>query len=229
MSKKVLLASPEVQKKATSNQNTVATNWSLCALCQKETAEKLECPSNLKRKGYSSTETYNKIAQNILELHNIGHLPDQINTNLFDENNLSLSFITNSASFHKNCKNKFNDLKIDRAKKRSATSDTTVPEVPKKITRRSISSLDIKDNCFFCNKDEGILHKVTTYRLDRRVRKCAFMLQDTVLLTKLSEGDMIALDAVYHKNCLTNLYKTTSLDIENYDYHDPEKEAHGVA
>ena len=42
--------------------------------------------------------------------------------------------------------------------------------------------------------------------LDTRVRECAHQLQDKVLIAKLSAGDMISQEAVYHAKCLVALY-----------------------
>ena len=61
--------------------------------------------------------------------------------------------------------------------------------------------------CFFCGESSGDFHKVSTLRLDARVRKCAMLLQDINLLGKLSSGDMIAQDTVYHAKCLLTLYR----------------------
>ena len=57
--------------------------------------------------------------------------------------------------------------------------------------------------CFFCDETTGDFHKVETISLDTRIRNIAKELQDTKLLAKLSVGDMIAIDAVYHLKCLT--------------------------
>ena len=72
-------------------------------------------------------------------------------------------------------------------------------------TRRSVGSLERTDNCFFCGEDEGKgpLHQAKTFNIDKRVRDYAETLQDHRLLAKLSIGDMHALDAKYHKRCLT--------------------------
>ena len=42
--------------------------------------------------------------------------------------------------------------------------------------------------------------------VDNRVRIAATELRDSKLLAKLAEGDMRAIDAVYHKHCMTTLY-----------------------
>ena len=48
--------------------------------------------------------------------------------------------------------------------------------------------------------------KAQTFELDRKVRNAANHLCDEMLLAKLSEGDMIAVEALYHKSCLSALY-----------------------
>ena len=51
-------------------------------------------------------------------------------------------------------------------------------------------------------------HKVATPALDANVHKMATELKDTPCPTvgkKISSGDMIAMDAAYHKHCLTGL------------------------
>ena len=47
---------------------------------------------------------------------------------------------------------------------------------------------------------------MSTLNIDTRFRKCAHQLQDKVLIAKLSAGDMISQEAVYHANCLVALY-----------------------
>ena len=58
--------------------------------------------------------------------------------------------------------------------------------------------------CFFCNMPAGAsgLHEASTKSIDANVRRCAVELEDTALLAKLAEGDMVVIDAKYHNNCL---------------------------
>ena len=58
--------------------------------------------------------------------------------------------------------------------------------------------------CPFCG-ETGDLHEVMTLEVDEKVRKMATDLQDSALLKHLAGGDMIAIEAKYHKNCMTNL------------------------
>ncbi|KAG7155158.1 hypothetical protein Hamer_G024623 [Homarus americanus] len=61
--------------------------------------------------------------------------------------------------------------------------------------------------CFFCHQDLGYqYHQVQTLGVDKHVRQVAELLEDTALLAQLSEGDMVAREAKYHKRCLTFLY-----------------------
>ena len=58
---------------------------------------------------------------------------------------------------------------------------------------------------FFCDGTTGNFHKVETIALGTRVvKQMAMELGDSKLLVKLSVGDMIAFDAVYHLKCLTS-------------------------
>ena len=61
-------------------------------------------------------------------------------------------------------------------------------------------------SCFFCDDTTGDLRKAETLALDTRVRRIAVEISDTNLLAKLSVRDMVAVDAVYHLNCLASFY-----------------------
>ena len=54
-----------------------------------------------------------------------------------------------------------------------------------------------RKKCFFCDSCVGDLHRVLTFELERMVKQCATILEDNILLGKLSVGDMIARDAMY--------------------------------
>ena len=70
--------------------------------------------------------------------------------------------------------------------------------------------------CFFCdemgNKQE--LRKASTFGLDKRARDCAYLIGDKRLLCKLSFNEMVVIDAVYHRACLTRFIgKWKALDV----------------
>ena len=64
-------------------------------------------------------------------------------------------------------------------------------------------------NVFFCSEvgNRKELRRAATLGLDRKVRECARLVGDKDLLAKLAAGDMVAIDAVYHRACLTKLYR----------------------
>ncbi len=65
------------------------------------------------------------------------------------------------------------------------------------------------EQCFFSGKPASgseTMRHAATFGLDAHVRKCALQLQDQSLLAKLSAGDLIALEAKYHAQCLVSLY-----------------------
>ena len=47
------------------------------------------------------------------------------------------------------------------------------------------------------------LHEFTTFNANRSVSQMATEMCDTALLTKLAEGDLVAIEAKYHFNCLS--------------------------
>ena len=68
--------------------------------------------------------------------------------------------------------------------------------------------MNTEPTCFFCNEPAGsaVLHNASTYSIDVNVRRIALELEDTALLAKLAAGDMIAIEAKYHHDCLRSLY-----------------------
>ena len=59
-----------------------------------------------------------------------------------------------------------------------------------------------------CGKsaEERSWHQCQTLVLHKKVKTIAIELADHKLFTKLSEGDMVATEAVYHLKCLNELY-----------------------
>ena len=82
--------------------------------------------------------------------------------------------------------------------------------------------------CFFCHKSDGFLHAVSTFNVESKVRRCAYQLSDEILISKLNGGDMVALDAMYHAPCLTDLYRRAK-DIGCEIQNDTDVLYHGTA
>ena len=85
------------------------------------------------------------------------------------------------------------------------------------LRRQVRSPQDIK--FFLCDEpvnEKYPLYLVQSFRLDQRVRRCAHILNDSLLHVKLQGGDLIAQDAKYHRYCLTNLYrKLSNIQLKN--------------
>lgn len=60
-----------------------------------------------------------------------------------------------------------------------------------------------QSSCVFCSEDNGKLHSCTTMTLDHDFRQMATELQDFMLLAIISGGDLVAIEARYHYNCLS--------------------------
>ena len=182
-------------------------DWDKCILCQKVTSEKLRCPFDSMRTEADSW--CDSLCLSIQRAYELDCMPFQTRllTLGLRKEELASIFCERRAKWHKICRNKFSTLKLERAQKRKAgCSDAKDDNDRKKLPRRSTEA-EVLQSCFFCEEVSGELHRASTFNLDHNVRESARILNDTALLGKLSAGDMVALDAVYHTQCLSKLYK----------------------
>ena len=71
---------------------------------------------------------------------------------------------------------------------------------------------------------------MSTLGLDNRVRECASLLNDEKLIAKLSGGDLIALEAKHHTQCLSMLYrKAQYANEEGEESEQPRLRLDGIA
>ena len=192
-------------------ENISTTNWNLCALCQEDKAEALQCPAESKR--YNVGAGYATLAENIHKFDELGWMPMHVCTSRLNEGDGIESTLSRyKACWHKSCYLNFNSTKLKRAEKR-LTSENDQPAGGKYTRSNSQcnTSVDSIATCFICDQfgtHKKPLHSVCTLTLDARVRQCAFALQDQSLLAKLSgAGDLIASEASYHSSCLSSIYK----------------------
>ena len=136
-----------------------------------------------------------------------------------DSKELSEAFLENHALFHKSCVSTYNKTKLGRKRKYvesfAARDDDEKLHVsndssPCRLrTNRSNTNLqNFCPRCFFCGEgdSEEKLHQCETFSVHQKVFRIAHELQDTLIMGKLSEGDMIATEAMYHVNCLVSYY-----------------------
>ena len=130
------------------------------------------------------------------------------------------------------CKDKYNNTKLQRVENRKRDECETNSDSPKKkVTRYSSggAARTSQDTCFFCGEKSDKLHKASTEKLDRNVRRCAEIVRDHMLVAKLSAGDMMSQDAMYHSNCLKTLYKKAeSVNCSDSGESSSDKQLHGI-
>ena len=213
MSKKIFqLVNPhsELIRPSSMSKETLETNWESCFFCQETTSEVLECPAR-KSTHLDKGSGYKSIAEQLKRFQGIGELPSFLDTRtgLTSNEVLAGNLLQNEAKFHKRCKNKYDDYHYQRVcrKRKKQTADVEIAQAPPS-TRQRYSADNFKVRCFFCEKDdlEVNLTNAQTLGLDKNVRDAAKELFDEKLLAKLSEGDMVAVEARYHKQCLAALY-----------------------
>ena len=223
---------------STCDDSMNGTNWNICVFCQENKPnETLQCPAESKRPNKGAG--YETIAGNIVQFHELGFLPMKLNVSRLDNRSgIGNTFLCNKARWHKNCYLRFNSTELNRARKRNSSaamlSDEGVSSSVCKHTRSStpLPTTSEEKLCFFCDQraaQKDPLHKASSFGMNSRVRRCALALQDHALIAKLSAGDMIAIDAMYHLSCLASLYKKESALYKEDNENDFIKQAKGIA
>ena len=189
------------------------------------------CPANSKCSDVGIG--YETFAKNLKSFQELEQMPVPIDIEKLSIEDLRELFMNHATKWHKKCRDKFNATKLQRMKKKLSKDNTDKPVTVMKTTRcnQSAASSTSDNKCFFCElgKDTGDLRKASTFKVDERVRKCAHILEDTLLLGKLSSGDMIAQDAVYHINCLSTLYRKAEKAHLMDETDNTERQLHGIA
>lgn len=136
-------------------------------------------------------------------------------------NGIEQTFLDKKESWHKSCRDLFSNTKLERAKKRKLAEISKVEKngkdemgigecisSPVKARRSSVPRFHGESHCFFCDTVDSQLnlHAASTLEVDQKVRECAFLLNDSKLIAKLSAGDLIAIEVRYHAKCLVGLY-----------------------
>ncbi|MGH0137981.1 UNVERIFIED_CONTAM: hypothetical protein FKN15_068919 [Acipenser sinensis] len=181
------------------------TNWELCVLCQKEAGEAVQCPAKSTKAPIDST--YKSLAGHLSQFQELGHMPMDIDPErLNDGDGMEATMMTDLAGWHKTCRLKFNQRKLELQRKsreeRKAGTSSAVHTLSKH------GNIDLTEPiCFLCDEPAGSagLYQASTNDIDLKFQRCAMELQDTALLAKLAPGDMIALEAKYHLKCLVKL------------------------
>ena len=174
-------------------------DWTKCPICGKAGNEDLRCPlDSLQGNG---EEVYGKFLKAVQGFQEINAMPVKLEVTT-DKLTVE-SFLENQAKWHKSCYLKFNLTKLQRAEKSSKGKKRCLdPPVEERKSECHSSSTSLQVACIFCNDESGQLYNCSTMGLDQELRQMATGLQDTSLLSRISGGDLIAIEAKYHINCL---------------------------
>ena len=210
-------------------------DFTQCFLCQQIKNESLSDPKKKKVSNDGEDHcfnTYRTLANIILEFHAEGLHPfehdiDELNSYPGGLVNLLQS---NHALYHKSCRTKLNNTKLQRARKRTSKEPLPVPTKTRASSTNAANNTltnesEISSNsiCILCDRPQGDekLSKCSTFGIDYKIRQCAHVIGDQDLIGKLSVGDLIAIDACYHLKCLIGLYRKAKA-VESSD----DNEAH---
>lgn len=176
-------------------------DWNLCIICG-EGGSELRCPADSLQK--NGIEIYGEFLEPVEQFRQLEALPVEVT---FEGEDVSELFLQKRAKWHKACHLKFSQSKLRRVleqqnRKRKPSPSTMVDTTERKSKRLALSTPDDK-GCIFCSQLSGALHLCSTMRLDHELRKMAEELKDSSLMATIAGGDLVAIDAKYHYNCLS--------------------------
>lgn len=175
-------------------------DWSLCLICQEKTTEPLKCPLNV-RGSRDKAGAYRHFLNTVNAFSGrLGALPVVLN---FGEEMTSDELVQSRDAWHRSCNVKFSKDKLERATKKRDRAETTGSSTygEKRPRGQSVDSMA----CLLCRGKDGQLHEFRTLGADENIRQMATQLQETKLMAGTEGGDLIALEAKYHLECLTAL------------------------
>lgn len=124
-------------------------DWSLCAICQTETEEKLVNPTQSTFAKAGVQTGYGRVVDNILKLEALGDSSVFVlNKDLLEQcNDMKTTFEEKKAVWHRTCRNKFDNQKVARAEKRYLKEeDNDQKELHSPVkTRRTIGPVCDRD------------------------------------------------------------------------------------
>ena len=172
-------------------QQSSSTHWELCILCSEETEEQVICP--LTNPVASRRDScYHEIIEAIAKFEAIEALPNP-GLILPPENVLR----ENRASWHKSCRNKYANSVLARATERYNSRQQESNRQPRMNRRPSDRNL-----CLFCGEQtDSHDHSFQKLALTKEIHDKAVELQDHRVVAELAEGDLVAIEARYHRNC----------------------------
>ncbi|XP_071963322.1 uncharacterized protein [Antedon mediterranea] len=168
-------------------------DWSRC---QSATSESLRCSQ--KRGNINARCVYEAFLNNVDGFKQLQASPLSLE---YGDHGTPEAFIKNGASWHHSCHLKFNNTKLERLRKHQVKENIDTKERSSK--RQKVASPS-RNNCIFCKKDTfQKLHEYSKVSLTKILRRMATEMNDFDLLATISNGDLVAIAAKYHMDCLT--------------------------
>ncbi|XP_068680603.1 probable DNA double-strand break repair Rad50 ATPase [Montipora foliosa] len=196
--------------------------WDRCIICQRISETPLKCPLNANTTDIERGEVYKNFLENANEFQSQSFLPVELKLDLSTATVELL--IANRASWHKSCRLRFTTSKLEKAKERQSAKRKRETEEEESRTRRNSQRRQASKNnevCIFYKKDsDEILHDFTSLAVDKKIRDMAKELEDFELLSSISGGDLVAIEAQYHIGCLTkfrNSHRSLKRKEDNMD------------
>ena len=104
------------------NREELEVDWEKCFICQTEMRETL--PSSSEARSSDPAKAYSDLGERILKFESLNLLPVPLNFNeLSGGTVLGTSLLNHKAKFHKTCKLKFGNEKLEKAIKRRKTRE----------------------------------------------------------------------------------------------------------
>ena len=143
-------------------------------------------------------DVYQTFLQNVDKFHTLGALP--VNLESSSVYNVE-TFIEKKAKWHHSCHQKFTNSRLQRAKDRKRKQDGNDDNVRRSKCQSIETNMAL---CILCGeKNQEELHDYSTENAEPSLHTMASDMNDHDLLTKLSGGDFVAIEAKYHFPCIT--------------------------
>ena len=116
-------------------------DWEQCIICQQVTHEVLRCPLNAGDHD-DNTKVYASFLTNVSEFRRLGQLPVPLK---FKEDIHVEQLVAHKAKWHKTCHLKFNDTKLQRARKREGdkSSDSTALQNQPRLQHQPLDRVNV--------------------------------------------------------------------------------------
>lgn len=180
----------------------------------------LKCPADSLQK--NGLVVYGTFLTNVNDFNAACVSPVDFNFDGIDPQTL----LDNRALWHKACRLKFAQTKLDRVKQNRKRHVVNEPDAIKAEKRQSVRTAGVKFTsiCLFCDDPDGNLHECSTWGLDGSLKDMATALHDTVVLSKLCIGDSIANEVKYHRHCLTSFRNRYRTNVRQSAYDSPTQQ-----